>query len=50
MTGTNSWELPQPAALLVGPGRVVQWLYVSPDWLERPEAEDILRWIDDSQS
>ncbi|WP_336966448.1 peroxiredoxin-like family protein [Sphingobium aquiterrae] len=45
VTGTGSWELPQPAALLVGPGRVVQWLKVSPDWLDRPEAADILAGI-----
>ncbi len=46
VTGTNSWELPQPAVLLLGQGRVVQWLEVSPDWLDRPEAADILRRID----
>lgn len=45
-TGTNSWELPQPALLLVGTGRVVRWLHVSPDWLDRPEAETILLQID----
>lgn len=49
VTGTDSWELPQPAALLVGSGRIVQWLHVSPDWLERLESADILRWIDESQ-
>lgn len=42
VTGTNSWELPQPAVLLVGAGRRVEWLQVSPDWLDRPEAETIL--------
>ncbi|MFZ2998316.1 peroxiredoxin-like family protein [Sphingobium sp.] len=46
VTGTGSWELPQPAVLLVGPGRVVQWLHVSPDWLDRPEAEEIIARID----
>lgn len=46
VTGTDSWELPQPTVLLVGPGRIVQWLHVSPDWLDRPEAADILRQID----
>ncbi|NWK94631.1 alkyl hydroperoxide reductase [Sphingobium lactosutens] len=43
--GTNSWELPQPAVLLVGPGRRVEWLQVSPDWLDRPEPEEILDQI-----
>lgn len=46
VTGTGSWALPQPAVLLVGPGRVVRWLAVSPDWLDRPEADEILRQID----
>jgi len=32
--------------LLVEPGRVVRWLQVSPDWLDRPEAVDILRDVD----
>lgn len=46
VTGTGTWELPQPAVLLLGPGRVVQWLQVSPDWLDRPEAEAIISAID----
>ncbi len=46
VTGTGTWELPQPAALLLGPGRIVQWLQVSPDWLVRAEAEDILIEVD----
>ncbi len=45
VTGTHSWELPQPAILLVGQGRDVQWLHVSPDWLDRPESTDILKHI-----
>lgn len=50
VTGTNSWELPQPAALLVGPGRSIAWLHVSPDWLKRPATDDLLRWIDQGLS
>lgn len=46
VTGTNSWELPQPAVLLVGAGRVVRWLQVSPDWLDRPESDAILQNVD----
>ncbi|QGP80157.1 peroxiredoxin-like family protein [Sphingobium sp. CAP-1] len=46
VTGTGHWELPQPAVLLIEPGRKVEWLRVSPDWLDRPEAEEILGWID----
>ncbi|MDF0543580.1 peroxiredoxin-like family protein [Sphingobium sp. H39-3-25] len=45
VTGTGRWELPQPAVLLLGAGRVVEWLQVSPDWLDRPEAENILARI-----
>lgn len=45
--GTNSWELPQPALLLLEPGRAVRWLQVSPDWLDRAEAAEILAAIDD---
>ncbi|WP_242126306.1 peroxiredoxin-like family protein [Sphingobium sp. Sx8-8] len=46
VTGTGSWELPQPALLLLGQGRVVRWLQASPDWLDRPESDDILRDVD----
>ncbi len=46
VTGTGSWVLPQPAVLLLGPGRVVRWLQVSPDWLDRPESEEILEALD----
>jgi peroxiredoxin len=46
VTGTNSWELPQPTILLVGAGREVRWVHVSPDWLDRPEAGDIVREVE----
>lgn len=46
VTGTGSWELPQAALALVGPERELLWLHVSPDWLDRPEAEEILDAID----
>jgi peroxiredoxin len=42
VTGTGTWELPQPAVLVIGPGLAIQHLRVSPDWLERPEADEIL--------
>lgn len=45
VTGTGTWELPQPAVLHVGAGRVVRSLTVSPDWLDRPEADIILSRI-----
>jgi peroxiredoxin len=45
VTGTGTWELPQPAVLHVGSDRAIRSLLVSPDWLERPEAEQILRQL-----
>ena len=45
-TGTNSWELPQPSFLLLDAGREVRWLHVSPDWLDRPEADAVLDAVD----
>jgi len=38
VTGTGTWELPMPAALIIGAGRVVHFADVSPDWLRRTEA------------
>lgn len=42
VTGTGHWDLPQPAVLLLLPGRKLAWLQVSPDWLDRPEADEVL--------
>jgi peroxiredoxin len=42
VTGTGSWELPQPAALIITPGRRIAFIDVSPDWMVRTEAETIL--------
>ncbi len=42
LTGTGTWELPQPTVLILGPGRIVRSIEVSPDWLARPEAGDIV--------
>lgn len=40
--GTNSYEITQPAALILNADGTLRHLIVSPDWLDRPEAEDIL--------
>jgi peroxiredoxin len=40
--GTNSYELPQPAIVVVGNDHRIRDIIVSPDWLARPEAEAIL--------
>jgi peroxiredoxin len=41
-TGTGTWELPQPTAVVIGPGGIVRFADVHPDWLLRTEAEPIL--------
>lgn len=40
--GTNSWALPQPTVLILDPDASVRFIAVSPDWLDRPEAGEIL--------
>lgn len=46
-TGTGTWELPQPAVVVVDHERVVRFVDVSPDWLARTEAEVVLEAIRD---
>jgi peroxiredoxin len=41
-TGTGTWELPMPAVIVIGQDGVIRYADVSPDWLVRAEAEDIL--------
>ncbi|MGI4880602.1 MAG: peroxiredoxin-like family protein [Janthinobacterium lividum] len=42
LTGTGTHELPQPAAILIDRDGIVRFVDVSPDWLDRTEAEPIL--------
>jgi peroxiredoxin len=42
LTGTGSWELPQPAVVLIDRDHVVKYVDISPDWLRRTEADAIL--------
>jgi peroxiredoxin len=42
LTGTGTSELPQPAVVIIGSDRVVRFVDVSPDWLVRTEAPQIL--------
>jgi peroxiredoxin len=42
ITGTGTWELPQPTALLLDRGRIVRWIEVTPDWMARTDAAPIL--------
>jgi len=42
LTGTDSWELPMPAVVVIDAQGVVRFADVSPDWLRRTEASAIL--------
>jgi peroxiredoxin len=42
VTGTNTWELPMPAVIVIGQDGVVRFADVSPDWLDRTEAGPVL--------
>jgi peroxiredoxin len=42
LTGTGTWELPQPAVILIDARGIVRFADVSPDWLVRTEAPAVL--------
>lgn len=42
LTGTGSWELPQPAVIVIDRDHVVRFADISPDWLRRTEAGPIV--------
>ena len=42
LTGTDTAELPQPAVIIIDSDHVVRFVDVSPDWLDRTEAAEIL--------
>jgi peroxiredoxin len=46
VTGTGTWELPMPAAVLIDRERNVRFADVHPDWLLRTEAGPILAAVD----
>ncbi len=46
-TGTGTWELPQPAVVVIGHDRIVRFADVSPDWLVRTEADPIIAAVRD---
>lgn len=46
LTGTGTAEFPYPAVLIVDQGLVVRYADISPDWLVRTEAPDILAALD----
>ena len=49
-TGLGTWELPQPAVIVIGQDKVVRFVEVSPDWLVRTEAGPILEAVRELQS
>ncbi len=42
LTGTGTAELPQPAVIIIDGNAIVRFADVSPDWLDRTEAPEIL--------
>lgn len=46
LTGTGTGELPQPAVILIDSDRTVRFVSVSPDWLARTEAPEILAAVE----
>lgn len=46
ITGTGTWELPQPTVVVIGRDRRVHFAEVSPDWLVRSEAQTIIDAVD----
>lgn len=42
VTGTGTWELPQPTVAVIGTDRRVHFADVHPDWLRRTEADAVL--------
>lgn len=42
LTGTGTAELPQPTVIIVDSERVVRFVDVSPDWLDRIEAPQVI--------
>jgi peroxiredoxin len=48
VTGTGTWELPMPTVVVIGRDRVVRFADVSPDWLVRTEASEIIGAVRDA--
>lgn len=42
VTGTGTWELPQPTVLVIGRDGRAEFVDVSPDWMVRTEADAIV--------
>ncbi len=42
ITGTHSWDLPMPTVLVIDQNHIVRFVSISPDWLVRAEAGEII--------
>lgn len=49
LTGTNSWELPQPTVVIIDRDHIVRFVDVSPDWLARTESHLILEALGEAR-
>jgi peroxiredoxin len=46
VTGTGTWELPQPTLIVLDRDGRVAFVEVSPDWLVRTEADEVLQVVE----
>lgn len=46
ITGTGTWELPQPTVVVIDRDARIRFVEVSPDWLVRTEAESVLQAVE----
>jgi peroxiredoxin len=47
LTGTHTWELPQPTVVVIDRYHVVRFADVSPDWLRRTEGDGVIAALED---
>jgi peroxiredoxin len=50
LTGTGTAELPQPAVIVIDRDATIRFADISPDWLDRTEAPDILAQFADARN
>lgn len=50
VTGTETWELPMPSAIVIDQSHTVRFADVSPDWLVRTEPADIIAAVAAAQT
>jgi peroxiredoxin len=44
-TGTGTWDLPMPSVIIIDQQHIVRFVAVSPDWLARTEADEIIEAV-----